>query len=422
MKPFITLGIALALGLLIGLQRERTDSRFGGIRTFPLICLFGAFCGMLAQTYGGWPIAAGILAVITMLGLANWFGHRDGESDRGQTTEVAALLTFVIGAYLPHGDATVAALAAGLMVILLHLKQPMHTFVQKMGPKDMTGLMQFVVVSLIILPLLPNRSFGPFDVLNPYDIWRMVVLIVALSLTGYVIYKVIGGTASTVIGGILGGLISSTATTVSYARRAKETPAAHGLAVTVILIASAVSYYRVIVEVSLISPSNLGAMLPPLIAAALWVTAVSAAAFFLLRKESEKMPEPENPAELKSAIVFALIYALISLATAAVKHYFGNSALYGVAIVSGLTDMDAITLSLSRMAEANSLEPTNAWRLILAASLSNFIFKGITASFLAGTKFGLKLAPFFAAAFAGALMIIWLWPEAWAFSGRQLQQ
>jgi uncharacterized membrane protein (DUF4010 family) len=415
-KPFVTLGIALGLGLLIGLQRQRSDSRFGGIRTFPLISLFGAFCGMLAQSYGGWPIAAGIASVVATLALANWFTARENAGEHGQTTEVAALLTFAIGAYLPQGDASLAALAAGLMVILLHLKEPMHTFVQKMGPKDMTGLMQFVVVSLIVLPLLPNRAFGPFNVLNPYDIWRMVVLIVALSLIGYVIYKVIGGTASTVIGGILGGLISSTATTVSYARRAKESPTAHGLAVTVILIASAVSYYRVLVEVSLIARSKTGAMLPPLIAMALWVTVVAAAAFFLLRKESEKMPEPGNPAELKSAIVFGLIYAAITFVTAAVKHFFGNSALYGVAIVSGLTDMDAITLSLSRMAEGNSLEPSNAWRLILAASLSNFVFKGATAAFLAGARFGLKLAPFFIAAFVGGLLVIWLWPTSRTFA------
>jgi uncharacterized membrane protein (DUF4010 family) len=415
-KPYFTLGIALGLGLLIGLQRERSESRFGGIRTFPLISLFGAFCGMLAHGYSGWPIAAGILAVVTMLALANWFSHGDGQNDRGQTTEVAALLTFAIGAYLPHGDPSLAGLAAGLTVILLHLKEPMHTFVQKMGPKDMTGLMQFVVVSLIILPLLPNRTFGPFNVLNPYDIWRMVVLIVALSLTGYVIYKVIGGTASTLIGGLLGGLISSTATTVSYARHAKDSPTAQGLAITVILIASAVSYYRIIVEVSLIARSKTAALLPPLIACALWVSAVAAVAFFILRKESEKMPEPDNPAELKSAIVFGVIYGLISFAAAAVKHYFGNSALYGVAIVSGLTDMDAITLSLSRMAEADALEPANAWRLILAASVSNFVFKGVTASFLAGGRFGLKLAPFFAAAVAGGFVVIWLWPSSWNFA------
>lgn len=418
MNSHVTIGIALGLGLLIGLQRERTDSRLGGIRTFPLISLFGVFCGMLAQTYGGWVIAAGIVAIFATLGVATWLTGPRPESEHGKTTEIAALLTFGIGAYLPAGDPSLAALTTGVMVILLHSKEPMHTFVQKMGPKDMTGLVQFVVVSLIILPLLPDRAYGPFKVLNPHDVWRMVVLIVGLSLTGYVIYKVIGGTVSAFVGGILGGLISSTATTVSYARRAKLSPDAHALAVTVILIASAVSYFRVILEVSLIAPARTGILLPPLFACAIWVSAIAAAAFFFLRRDSQTMPEPTNPAELKSAVVFGLLYAVIMFATAAAKEHFGSSALFGVAVLSGLTDMDAITLSLSKMAEAEALDPATAWRLILAASLANFIFKGIVAAFLAGGQFALKLAPFFAAALTGGVMIILAWPEAWALAAR----
>src|SRR5262245_30059375 len=268
---------------------------------------------MLGEAYGAWPVAAGIVAIFGTLAIANWLSAQKEESEHGQTTEVAALLTFAIGAYLPWGDRALAAVATGFVVILLHLKEPMHVFVRKMGPKDMAGLMQFVVVSLIILPLLPNRTFGPFQVLNPFDIWRMVVLIIGLSLTGYIIYKFIGRTASAVLGGILGGLISSTATTVSYARRAKTAPAAQALAVTVILIASAVSYLRVIIEVSLFAPSKFGALLPPLVAALIWVTAVAVAAFLFLRGASEEMPEPGNPAELKSALIFGMIYALVTL-------------------------------------------------------------------------------------------------------------
>ena len=410
MEPFITLGISLGLGLLIGLQRERTEARFGGIRTFPLISLFGTFCGMIAEKFGAWPIGAGLVAIFGMLAIANWLSARQEDSEHGQTTEITALLTFAIGAYLPLGDRALAAVAAGLVVVLLHLKEPMHTFVRKMGPKDMTALMQFVVVSLIILPLLPNRTFGPLKVLNPFDIWRMVVLIIGLSLTGYIIYKFIGRTASAVVGGILGGLISSTATTVSYARRARTVPAAHALAVVVVLIASAVSYFRVIIEVSLFAPSHLGRMLPPLIAALVWVSVVAAVAFVLFRGEGEEMPEPGNPAELKTALIFGVLYAFITLAVTAARQYFGEGALYGVAIISGLTDMDAITLSLARMAESNHLEPANAWRLVLAASLSNFVFKGAIAAFLGGWRFGLRLAPFFAVAFAGGLLLIWLWP------------
>ena len=414
MKPFVTLGIALGLGLLIGLQRERTDSRLGGIRTFPLICLFGAFCGMLAQNYGGWTIGAGIIAIFATLSIANCLASQRPEGEHGKTTEIAALLTFAIGAYLPAGDPSLAALATGLVVILLHLKEPMHTFVQKMGPKDMTGLVHFVVVSMIVLPLVPDRTYGPFHVFNPHDIWRMVVLIVGISLTGYVIFKVIGGTASAIVGGILGGLISSTATTVSHSRRATLSPNAHSIAVTVIMIASAVTYFRVLVEVSIVAPAATNVLAPPLLACAIWVSIVAVGAWFLLRCDHENMPEPANPAELKSAFVFGLLYAVIAFATAAAKLYFGPSALLGVAVVSGLTDMDAITLSLSHMAQTNQLDPTNAWRLIVVASLANLVFKGAIASFVGGLKFGTKLAPFFIAAFAGCAFLIWSWPEGWA--------
>ncbi|HEY5754123.1 MAG TPA: MgtC/SapB family protein [Chthoniobacterales bacterium] len=415
MEPFITLGISLGLGLLIGLQRESSEARFGGIRTFPLISLFGTFCGMLGQAYGPWPIVAGIIAIFGTLVIANWLAEQREESEHGQTTEIAALLTFAIGAYLPSGDRALAAVATGLIVILLHLKEPMHIFVRKMGPKDMAGIMQLVVISLIILPLLPNRAFGPFNVLNPFDIWRMVVLIVGLNLTGYIIYKMVGSTASVALGGTLGGLISSTATTVSYARRAKEAPAAHMLAVAVIMIASAISYFRVIIEVSLFAPSNLGALLPPLVVASIGSAVIAVAAFLFFRGDREEMPPPANPAELKSALVFGILYAAVTFVVAAVKQYFDPAALYGVAIISGLTDMDAITLSVARMVENRHLESDNAWRLILAASLSNFVFKGVTATFLGGWRFGMRLAPFFGAALLGGLALIWFWPKQWVF-------
>jgi len=411
----VTLGISLGLGLLIGLQRERTESRLGGIRTFPLVSMFGTFCGMVSETKGGWPIAAGILAIFGILAIANWLNASSDAGEHGQTTDVAALLTFAVGAYLPIGERTVAIVATGLAVVLLHLKEPMHVFVRKMGPKDMAGIMQFVVISLIILPLLPNRAFGPGDVLNPFDIWRMVVLIVGLSLTGYIIYKWVGSTAGTVLGGFLGGLISSTATTVSYARRAKGAPAAHGLALAVILIASAVAYLRVLVEVSLFAPSSLGALLPPLVAALVWTSAIAAFALLLFRGKHEAMPAPTNPAELKSAIIFGIIYAGITLAVAAAKNRFGSSGLYGVALISGLTDMDAITLSLARMVESRQLDPDAGWRIILAASLSNFVFKGAAATFLGGWGFGLRLSPFLGAALAGGLALILFWPEGWTF-------
>jgi uncharacterized membrane protein (DUF4010 family) len=147
----------------------------------------------------------------------------------------------------------------------------------------------------------------------------------------------------------------------------------------------------------------------------IWASAIAVVAFLFFRGERAKMPEPANPAEIKGALFFGILYALVTLVVAAVKQYFDPSALYVVAMISGLTDMDAITLSLSRMVEDKHLEPDNAWRLILTASLANSVFKGIAATFLGGWRFGLRLAPFFGVALLGGLALICFWPKAWAF-------
>jgi uncharacterized membrane protein (DUF4010 family) len=403
------LAISLGLGLLVGLQRERTENRLGGIRTFPLYSLLGTFAGFLANVHGGWVILAGFLAVLGTLLLSNFFRSHQGRSEFGQTTEVAALVTFAIGAYLVNGDRSVAIIATGIVVVLLHLKGPMHYFVEKMGREDMAGIMQFVVISLIVLPLLPDRGYGPFEVLNPFDIWRMVVLIVGMSLAGYIAYKFLGQNAGILLGGTLGGLISSTATTVSYSRRTRQTPKASRLAVIIILIASTIAYVRVLVEIAVVTPTHFKQIVLPVAVMLAWMIVISGFAYFVQRAEREEIPSHGNPAQLKSALVFGVIYAFVLLAVAAAKQWFGESALYAVSIISGLTDMDAITLSLSRMVETRHLEAEMGWRLILVASLSNLVFKGILAAVLGGPRFAARIAIFFAVAIGGGLAILGFW-------------
>jgi uncharacterized membrane protein (DUF4010 family) len=410
MDVFVTLAISLGLGLLIGLQRERSEARLGGIRTFPLISLFGTLCGLLAMRFS-WPVlVAGFVVVFGVLALANVIKLREPTlPEAGQTTEVAALLTFALGVYLVEGNKSVAFVVAGVMVVLLHLKEPMHRFVDRMGDKDMAAIIQFVVISLIILPLLPNRTFGPYNVLNPFDIWRMVVLIVAISLVGYVVYKVAGERVGTISGGILGGLISSTATTVSYARRSKESPAARRAVLFVIMIASAIAYGRVLVEISAVAPKRLAQMAPPIAAMFGWMT-VLAFVLFPFHKTADKLPEPENPAELKGALIFGAIYAAVIFAIGAAREHLDPSALYGVAVISGLTDMDAITLSTARLVEQDRIDANTGWRLITTASLANLAFKAAAAFVVGGCHFGLRLALVFAVGVAGGLAIIFLWP------------
>jgi hypothetical protein len=191
----LRLAIALALGLLVGMQRERVDSRIAGVRTFPLITLFGAVTALLAKELGPWPVAAGAVALAAMLVMANIAKLRV-EVDPGLTTEVAALLMFGVGAYVVVGHVEAAVVLAGAIVLLLHLKRPMHRFVAAMGERDVAAVMQFALITLVILPVLPNRGYGPHDVLNPFKVWLMVVLIVAVSLAGYVAYKLVGTRAA----------------------------------------------------------------------------------------------------------------------------------------------------------------------------------------------------------------------------------
>lgn len=414
-KTFIALGISLGLGLLIGLQRERMGSRIGGIRTFPLISLFGSLCGLLAREYGGALIVVGMAVVFGSLAISNLLeGAKAEPPEPGQTTEFAALLTFAIGAFLIMGPHPVALVAGGVVVVLLQLKEPMHQFVEKMGHRDMTAMVQFVVITLIILPLLPNRAYGPYRVLNPYDIWRMVVLIVGIGLSGYIIYKIWGEKVGTILGGVLGGLISSTATTVTYARRTRSGSGPQSLPVFVILAASTIAYGRVLFELAVVAPRHLPQLTLPIAAMLLWIGLLSVVPLWLARGQKEESFQPKNPAELKTALVFGALYAIVLLAIAAAKQQFGQTALYGVAILSGLTDMDAITLSLGRMVEELRIEPDTGWRLILTASLANLVFKAGAVAFLASWRFTLKMLSFFGLAMAGGLLILWLWPEHWA--------
>ncbi len=215
---FRDLAISLALGLLIGLQRERTETHLAGIRTFALIALLGTIGALLGLEFGGWVVAAGLLSVALIFFAAGLTNSQTKQAAHGLTTEVAALLTFGVGAYLVVGQAAMAVVVGGMVALLLYWKEPLHKFAQQIGEADIKAIMQFVLISLVILPVLPNKTYGPYNILNPFEIWLIVVLIVGIGLAGYVAYKIFGQRGGTLLLGILGGIISSTATTVSYAR------------------------------------------------------------------------------------------------------------------------------------------------------------------------------------------------------------
>jgi uncharacterized membrane protein (DUF4010 family) len=411
-QPLAQLAISLLLGLLIGLQRQRTEASIGGIRTYPLIAAFGTISGWLAQAHGAWIIAAGLVSLAALLVVSNLLLARDEDHDSGQTSEVAALLLYAIGAYLVMGDAAVAVVLGGVIAVLLHYRDPLHAFAARIGERDVTAIMQFVLISLVILPVLPNRTFGPYETLNPFQTWLMVVLIVGISLAGYVAYKLLGSRQGAMLAGIVGGLVSSTATTASFARRAKSAPGSAGLAGLVITIASGIVYARVLVEIAIVAPTQARAMMPPIAAMLGWCALIALGLWVKVRGQRADLAEHGNPASLRVAIVFAALYALVSFAVAAAQAEFGGGALYPVAVLSGLTDMDAITLSSSQLVTEGRLGADTAWRMLLVASFANLVFKCGIVGALGGRALLARVAPAFGLAIAGGALLLWLWPVA----------
>lgn len=407
--PFLQIGVALALGLLVGMQRERTGSAVAGVRTFPLITMFGTVCALLAQEFGGWVLAAGLIAMTGMTITANLLKQKKGEVDPGTTTEVAVVLLFAVGA-LTVQSLELAVIVGGVTVMLLQLKAEMHRIVASIGEREVKAIMQFVLITLVILPVLPRKGFGPEDVLNPFKIWLMVVLIVGISLTGYVLFKLLDTRKGTLVGGLLGGLISSTATTVTFARLSRCDLQAAPAFAAVIVIASTVTFVRVLVLIATVAMPVFPQLAPPLAVMAVLMIALSAI-FVFRRREEVARPEPSNPAELKSAIIFGLLYAGVLLLVALARKYFGQAGLYAVAVLSGLTDMDAITLSTSQFVQAGQMPAGTGWRVILVAALSNIVFKGGIIAVLGSRGLLSRVALIFAIAVAAGSTILWLWPS-----------
>ncbi|MCX6899811.1 MAG: MgtC/SapB family protein [Verrucomicrobia bacterium] len=411
-RIFYLLAVALGLGLLVGLQRERSETRLAGFRTFPIITVFGTVCAMLARDYGGWVIAAGFLALAAMVFSGNLARMKMGETDPGLTTEVSILLMFGVGAYLVNGLTPVAVAIGGGVAVLLYLKPQLHALAAKIGEADFKAIMQFVLITLVILPVLPNQTYGPYAVLNPHRLWLFVVFIVAISLAGYVAYKFFSRNAGAMISGVLGGLISSTATTVSYARRSHAIVNSENLAAFVILVASTILYCRVLVILAAIAPLSLSVVAPPLGAMLGALVVLCVGLWFKERHDPVQMPEQTNPTELKPAIVFGLLLAVVLLATAAGKAHFGEGGLYVVAALSGFTDVDAISLSTAQMIKDNRLDADTGWRLILLASLSNLIFKGLTVAVLGTRRLLARIAVLFAVVFAVGISLLVFWPRS----------
>lgn len=397
---FVALAVALGLGLLVGLQRESTASELAGLRTFPLVTLLGAVCALLTPTAGGWVLAAGLVGVAAATAMGNAARLRQDHPDAGITTEVALLLMYALGAYVVVGSRPVAVVLAGTVAVLLHFKAELHGLVGKLGTGDLRAIMQFVLLALVVLPVLPDATYGPYSVFNPREMWLMAVLIVGLSLAGYIALKFFGERAGILAGGFLGGLISSTATTVSWSRLTRGRPEVARAAALVIVIASTVVYGRVLAEIAAVARPFLAAAAPPILVLAGAMAASAGVLWVRTRGETAAPVDGHQPANLKAAFSFAALYVVVLLAVAFVNERVGQGGLYVVSVVSGLTDVDAITLSVARLVGSGQIGPDHGWRLVVVGVLSNLAFKGAMAAILGDARlrrfvvllFGLQIA------------------------------
>ncbi len=371
---FQRFGIALALGLIIGIERELEKSEaFAGIRTFPLIALMGCTAAMLNEYFAAWSFVAAFLVLAAVVITA----HIHTTTPRsGITTEIAAFLCFLFGGLVWWQMTALAAALAFVTVLLLATKKPLETLSRKIAQQDIAAALQFGVITLIILPILPDRTFGPLDVINPHTIWLMVVLIAGINFVGYILIKILGAQQGIGLTGLLGGIASSTAVTLGFARRSHtEQKLAPEFALGIV-VASAVMFIRVLAEAFTVNRA-VGKMLLIPIGSAGLVGLLCCACIWFVRKKKVEVTEnlkAENPFELWPALLFGLLFGLILLIAKAGQVYWGTTGVYLSSIITGLADVDPITLSLSSLA-GDTISTTVAARGITLAALANTAVK-----------------------------------------------
>lgn len=427
---------SLSIGLLIGLERERNPSAKAGLRTFGLVAVFGTLVALLStKLHSPWMLIAGLLAVAGMI-IAAYLKNsvrqddmakierrharppspssssegtmaslRPGPTDDpGTTTVIALLLCYGLGAMVWYGLATLAVMLAIGITALLYFKPELRGFTQKMTRRDLVAVLQFSVLTFIVLPILPNQDYGPYQAFNPHQAWMMVVLISGISLAGYTALQVAGTRYGALFLGVFGGLASSTATTLIYAKNSKTNQAMLNLAAAVIVIASLVVILRLMVLSAVVAYGALPGLLPVLAGGLLFGLSVALYNWRKMRRETELyVPDTRNPAELHTAIGFGLMYVAVLLGSAWMKDIAGSHGLYIAALVSGLTDVDAITLSSLRLFNLGQLSEQQTVTAITIAFLSNLAFKFGMVAFIGGKNLAKQVAVGFGAIACGVL-------------------
>ena len=401
-ETHLALGIALAVGLLVGMEREQARPEhghagfFGGSRTYPMFALTGAISTMLAPAIPWLPLVA-LAGIFALVGIS-YAGDIKAERDFGLTTEISAIATFLLGALAaargvvePVQSRMILVAALGvLLTFLLSSKQWFHGLASRISRDDFFAAVKFLIVAVIVLPLLPDVDTGPLDAINPRNLGILVVTLAALSFAGYVGVHWLGTKRGLLLSAALGGLVSSTAVTLSFAGRAKETPAVAPVAAGAIAIAWTIMLARIAVLVAVVDVALLGAVAVPLTAMAV-ATLIGLLLTFRRTDGDDAKLELKNPFELGSAIKISLMFGVVLLVTKAAVEYLGPKGLYLASAISGTTDVDAVTVSTARLARGG-LDAEVATIAIVLAVVANTIVKTGMATYVGGRSLGRRIA------------------------------
>ncbi len=383
-EPWWRFGFALLIGALIGLEREFYQQQeespdFAGIRTFSLIALLGSVSSFLANSFG-MILAAVALGGLVLMVTVSYYGAlvRKG-TESGITTEVAALLTFLFGVLVMGDHPAVAIALAVVTSLLMVLKGRLHSFIRSMSPEDIHVTLQFALVAAVILPLLPDRTIDPLGLLNPFQVWLMVVFVSGIGFSGYILMKTLGPSRGINLTAILGGLASSTATTISFSSASREYPNMADHYARAVVLASTVMLPRVMLLVLVVHPPLMLKVIIPL------MTMLIAGSFFVFVvqkdqqevKATEHQPsEIENPLKLSTAIKFGLLFAIVLVVLEYAQSFLGSTGVYLASFISGFAGVDAIALSATRLAASAQLTSNVAGTAVVIAALVNTVSKG----------------------------------------------
>ncbi|XKH00350.1 MgtC/SapB family protein [Marinobacter nauticus] len=408
------LAIALLLGAIIGLERgwdareQKSGERIAGIRTFSLIGLLGGISAILAEEITAWAFPVLLISVVAM-GLVAYSERLDHIRNFSITGLVGMVLTFCFGAVAVAVDPVIATAAAVVTAIILDNKARIHGWVQKLQSHELDAALKLLLISVVMLPLLPNEKMGPGGALNPREIWYMVVMIASISFVGYFAIRVAGARKGILFTSLFAGLSSSTALTLHFSRQAAKNPDFNPQFAAGILIACGTMFPRILIYCLIINT----ALLPSLI----WPVAVMTAllygpAIFIWRRHSRQAevsqpPLSQNPLDLSSALVFGALLTGILLLGEFLKNSFGDAGIYALAATSGVADVDAITLSLTRMSNNDLAMSVAVVGIVIAAAVNNLVKSGMAWS-IGNRQTGLLVGGPMVLSLAAGLLVAWL--------------